>query len=197
MLGWWWYIWNQRELRRRYDQIRSNISIDQARVTLAAIGNAAFQRLVMRLDALDVVVGAECLMPAHVARCHPRLGLTLALPGRKPMIWLNLAKHRDDASLIDTVAHESIHATIIMLGRSRQTPQPDSTINYHAEEIVALSGANWILKEIAFPAKREMALNRAAILQLRPTLVGLGCTEQFIQEKVEQGVRAGKFLLDS
>jgi hypothetical protein len=46
---------------------------------------------------------------------NPRLGLTLLVAGRAPLIWINLARHRChgdvDDELVDTLIHEAMHAS--------------------------------------------------------------------------------------
>ncbi|MFZ5681570.1 MAG: hypothetical protein ACOY91_17620 [Pseudomonadota bacterium] len=150
----------------------------------------------MRLDDLSIVVGADALLPPDAARALPRFGLTLVLPKRRPLIWLNLLKHVDAMTLIDTVAHEAIHATVNLLGRHPQTPQPMNELAYHAEEIVALYGANWILNQIEIPAHRQIAQNLATINQHADILIRLGRSPAFLQEKSAEGVAAAKFLME-
>ena len=187
---------DQRELQRRYDHIHRHLDVRGARTQLSTIGNAGFQALLERLDDLNIIVGADTLLPDDAARALPRFGLTLVLPGRRPLIWLNLLKHTDAITLIDTVAHEAIHATVGILGRHRQTPQPINELAYHAEEIVALSGANWILKRIQAPADHQIAENLAAIGHHEETLIALGSSRAFLQQKDAEGVAAAKFLME-
>ncbi len=160
------------------------------------IGNAGFQELLERLDDLNIIVGADALLAADGAQALPRFGLTLVIPGRPPLIWLNLLKHSDSMELVDTVAHEAIHATVNLLGRHPQTPQPTNELAYHAEEIVALYGANWILNQIEIPAHRQIEQNLATIDHHAEILIGLGRSPAFLQQKSAEGVAAAKFLMD-
>ncbi len=187
---------DQRELQRRYDDILRHLDVRRARFQLSSIDNAGFQELLVRLDDLSIVVGADALLPPDAARALPRFGLTLVLPKRRPLIWLNLLKHVDAMTLIDTVAHEAIHATVNLLGRHPQTPQPMNELAYHAEEIVALYGANWILNQIEIPAHRQIAQNLATINQHADILIRLGRSPAFLQEKSAEGVAAAKFLME-
>lgn len=187
---------DQRELQRRYDDILRHLDVRRARFQLSSIDNAGFQELLVRLDDLSIVVGADALLPADAARALPRFGLTLVLPKRRPLIWLNLFKHTDAITLIDTVAHEAIHATVNLLGRHPQTPQPTNELAYHAEEIVALGGANWILNRIGAPANHQIAQNLVTIDHHAEILIGLGRSPAFLQQKVAEGVAAAKFLME-
>ena len=176
---------DQRELQRRYDDILRHLDVRRARLQLSSIDNAGFQELLVQLDDLSIVIGADALLPVDAARALPRFGLTLVLPKRRPLIWLNLFKHTDAITLIDTVAHEAIHATVNLLGRHPQTPQPTNELAYHAEEIVALSGAN-----------HQIAQNLATIDHHAEILIGLGRSPAFLQQKSAEGVAAAKFLME-
>lgn len=187
---------DQGELQRRYDDILRHLDVRRAHFQLSSIDNAGFQELVVRLDDLSIVVGADALLPADAARALPRFGLTLVIPGRPPLIWLNLLKHMDAMTLIDTVAHEAIHATVSMLGRHRQTPQPTNELAYHAEEIVALRGTNWILNRIQAPAGHQIVQNLATIDHYAESLIRRGCSPAFLQQKDAEGVAAAKFLME-
>lgn len=187
---------DQRELQRRYDRIHQHLDVTATRIQLSTIENVGFHELLERLDDLNVIVGADALLPADAAQILPRWGLTLVIPRRQPLIWLNLLKHTDATALIDTVAHEAIHATVNMLGRHRQTPQPTDELAHHAEEIVALSGATWILNRIGVYAGHQIAQNLATIDQHTAILIALGCNRAFLQQKNAEGVAAAKFLMD-
>lgn len=187
---------DQGELQRRYDGILRHLDVRRARFQLSSIDNAGFQELLVRLDDLSIVVGADALLPADAARALPRFGLTLVLPKRRPLIWLNLLKHMDAMTLIDTVAHEAIHATVNLLGRHPQTPQPTNELAYHAEEIVALSGANWILNKIKAPAGHQIVQNLATIDHHAESLIRRRCSPAFLQQKDAEGVAAAKFLME-
>lgn len=187
---------DQRELQRQYDHILRHLDVKRARFQLSSIDNAGFQELLVRLDDLSIVVGADALLPADAARALPRFGLTLVLPKRRPLIWLNLLKHTDAITLIDTVAHEAIRATVNLLGRHPQTPPPTNELAYHAEEIVALYGANWILNQIEVPAHRQIAQNLATIDQHADILIRLGRSPAFVQQKAADGIAAARFLME-
>lgn len=187
---------DQRELQRRYDDILRHLDVRRACFQLSSIDNAGFQELLMRLDDLSIVVGADALLPADAARALPRFGLTLVLSGRRPLIWLNLLKHTDAITLTDTVAHEAIHATVNLLGRHPQTPQPTNELAYHAEEIVALSGANWILNLIGAPADHQIAQNLATIDHHADILIRLGRSPASVQQKAADGIVAARFLME-
>jgi len=187
----------QRELQRRYNHIQQHLDVRGARIQLSTIDNAGFRELLERLDDLNIIVGADALLPADAAQALPRFGLTLVIPGRPPLIWLNLLKHSDSMELVDTVAHEAIHATVNLLGRHPQTPQPTNELAYHAEEIVALYGANWILNQIEIPAHRQIEQNLATINQPADILIRLGRSPEFLQQKDAEGDVAAKFLLES
>lgn len=187
---------DQRELQRRYDGILRHLDVRRARFQLSSIDNAGFQELLVRLDDLNIVVGADALLPADAAQALLRFGLTLVLPKRRPLIWLNLLKHVDAMTLIDTVAHEAIHATVNLLGRHPQTPQPMNELAYHAEEIVALSGANWILDKIKAPAGQQIVQNLATIDHHAESLIRRGYSPAFLQQKDAEGVAAAKFLVE-
>lgn len=187
----------EREIEGRYEQIRRSLNISQAGVELAQIQNDGFRTLLSQLDNLGVVIGADSVLPPVLAIAQPRLAVTLVLQKRRPVIWLNLVKHGGRvAVLVDTVAHEAIHSTVVMLKRHRRSPQPDEEIAYHGEEIVALTGANHILAEINFPAKRQIEMNVDAIESHKAILRQLGCTEEFLAERAADGAAAKAFLMD-
>jgi len=186
----------QRELQRRYNHIRQHLDVRGARIQLSSIGNAGFQELLERLDDLNIIVGADALLPADGAQALPRFGLTLVIPGRPPLIWLNLLKHSYSMALVDTVAHEAIHATVKLLGRHPQTPQPTNELAYHAEEIVALRGANWILNQIEVSANRQITQNLATIDHHAEILIRLGRSPAFLRQKAADGITAARFLME-
>lgn len=187
----------ERELERHYHYIRGTLDVAGARAELEKIDNAGIRILLGQLDDLDVIIGADSVLPPVLAMAQPRLAMTLVIPKRRPLIWLNLVRHRGrTAALVDTLAHEAIHTTVVLLGRHPRTPQLEEEIAYHAEEIVALTGANHILATIDFPAKQQFAQNLAAIENHKTILTQLGCSEEFLREKTDEGAAAKAFLMD-
>jgi len=187
----------ERDLERRYRYIRGTLDVAGARAELGKIENAGLRNLLGQLDDLDVIIGADSVLSPVLAMAQPRLAMTIVIPKRRPLIWLNLVKHCGrPAALVDTLAHEAIHTTVLMLGRLPRTPQPEEEIAYHAEEIVALTGANHILTEIKFPAKQQVVQNLAAIENHKTLLTQLGCSEEFLRSKADEGAAAKAFLMD-
>ena len=186
----------ERDLAMRYQHIRSRIDMTGALERLDEIENAGFQGLLAQLADLGVVIGADTVLPRHLARRHDRFGLTLVLPGHAPLIWLNLLKHDGVAGLVDTVVHEAVHSTVRRLGRLPRTPEPDEAITSYGEEVVALAGANLILRRIAFPAPREIARNMIALANCKTVLGQLGCSERFLRDRIAEAEVAASFLTD-
>ena len=186
----------ERDLEARYEHIRRSVDVARAGAELAKVDNAGFQELLALLDDLDVTVGADAVFSESWARAQPRFGLTLVLPGRRPLIWLNLFKHMSVAALVDTVVHEAIHATVSILRRYPRTPQPNEEIAYHGEELVALTSANHILTKINFPAQQEVTINIMAIEAQKVTLRQLGCAEPFMHARAAEGEAAAALLTD-
>ena len=186
----------ERDLATRYQHIRSRIDMTRALERLVGIENAGFQGLLAQLADLGVVIGADAVLPRHLARRHDRFGLTLVLPGHAPLIWLNLLKHDGVAGLVDTVVHEAVHSTVRRLGRLPRTPEPDEAIASYGEEVVALAGANLILRRTAFPARREIARNTIALANCKKVLDRLGCSEQFVRDRLAEAERAANFFTD-
>ncbi len=187
---------DDRDLEARYEHIRRSVDVARAGTELTKVDNAGFQDLLALLDDLDVIVAADAVFSEALARVAPRFGLTLVLPGRRALIWLNLFKHTSVGALVDTVAHEAILATVSILRRYPRTPQPNEEIAYHGEEIVALTGANRILTKINFPAQQEVAINMMAIEAHKVTLRQLGCAEAFMHARAAEGETAAALLTD-
>ena len=184
------------ELASRYRHIRSHMNVTQALEKLDGIENAGFQDLLAQLADLSVVIGADAVLPRHLARRQERFGLTLVVPGHEPLIWLNLLKHDNVAGLVDTVVHEAVHSTIRHLGRLPRTPEPDEAIASYGEEVVALAGANLILRRIKFSARREIARNMIALANCKTVLGQLGCSERFLCDRIAEAEVAASFLTD-
>ncbi|OYU91157.1 MAG: hypothetical protein CFE29_10245 [Bradyrhizobiaceae bacterium PARB1] len=184
------------ELASRYRHIRSHMNVTQALEKLDGIENAGFQDLLAQLADLSVVIGADAVLPRHLARRQERFGLTLVVPGHEPLIWLNLLKHDNVAGLVDTVVHEAVHSTIRHLGRLPRTPEPDEAIASYGEEVVALAGANLILRRIKFSARREIARNMIALANCKTVLGQLGCSERFLRDRIAEAEVAASFLTD-
>ena len=184
------------ELASRYRHIRSHMNVTQALEKLDGIENAGFPDLLAQLADLSVVIGADAVLPRHLARRQERFGLTLVVPGHEPLIWLNLLKHDNVAGLVDTVVHEAVHSTIRHLGRLPRTPEPDEAIASYGEEVVALAGANLILRRIAFPARREIARNMIALANCKTVLGQLGCSERFLSARIAEAEVAAAFFTD-
>lgn len=184
------------DLSKRYRHIRNHMDVTQALETLGKIENAGFQGLLAQLADLAVTIGADAVLPRDMARRSDRFGLTLALPGHTPLIWLNLLKHDSVAGLVDTVVHEAVHSTVRHLGRLPRTPEPDEAIASYGEEVVALAGTNLILRKIAFPAHHEMARNMIALANCKTALGQLGCSERFLRDRVAEAEVAADFLTD-
>lgn len=186
----------ERDLALRYRHIRSHMNVTQALEKLDGIENAGFQDLLAQLADLGVIIGADAVLPRHLARRQERFGLTLVVPGHEPLIWLNLLKHDSVAGLVDTVVHEAVHSTIRRLGRLPRTPEPDEAIASHGEEVVALAGANLILRKIKFSARREIARNMIALAKCKTVLGQLGCSERFLRDRIAEAEVAASFLTD-
>lgn len=186
----------ERDLIARYQHIRSHMNVTQALERLDQIENAGFQGLLAQLADLGVVIGADAVLPKHLARRHDRFGLTLVLPGHAPLIWLNLIKHDTTTDLVDTVAHEAVHSTVQLFGRLPRTPEHDETIASYGEELVALAGASLILRKIAFPARRQIARNTFALANCKTVLDRLGCSEEFVRHRLAAAEHAAKFFTD-
>lgn len=184
----------ERDLVTRYQHIRSHMNVTAALRSLDRIDNAGFRAVLAQLADLGVIIGADAVLPEDLARRHDRLGLTLVLAGAAPLIWLNLFKHDSVAALVDTVVHEAVHATIRRLGRLPRTPEPDEAIASYGEEVVALAGANLILRKIAFPAHHEIEQNKMALAECRVVLHQLGCSEQFLRDRLGEGELAADFF---
>ena len=184
------------ELASRYRHIRSHMNVTQALEKLDGIENAGFQDLLAQLADLSVVIGADAVLPRHLARRQERFGLTLVVPGHEPLIWINLLKHDNVAGLVDTVVHEAVHSTIRHLGRLPRTPEPDEAIASYGEEVVALAGANLILRRIKFSARREIARNMIALANCKTVLGQLGCSERFLRDRIAEAEVAASFLTD-
>ncbi|KQT12895.1 hypothetical protein ASG57_08050 [Bradyrhizobium sp. Leaf396] len=172
------------------------MDVTEALSRLAAIENAGFQGLLAQLEDNGVILGADAVLPRDMARRHDRFGLTLVLPERAPLIWLNLLKHDSDAALVDTVVHEAVHSTVRLLERLPRSPEPDEVIASYGEEVVALTGTILILRKIAFPAHREIAQNLIALANCKKTLGQLGCSEQFMRERLAEAELAADFFTD-
>ncbi len=65
---------DQRELQRRYDDILRHLDVRRARFQLSSIDNAGFQDLLVRLDDLNIIVGADALLPADGAQALLKSG---------------------------------------------------------------------------------------------------------------------------
>jgi hypothetical protein len=186
----------ERDLATRYRHIRTHMNVTQALSRLARIDNAGFQGVLAQLADIGVIIGADAVLPEDLARRHDRFGLTLVFAGAAPLIWLNLFKHDSESALADTLIHEAVHSTVRTLGRLPRTPQPDETIASYGEEVVALAGANLILRKIAFPAHHEIAQNMIALAKCRMVLHELGCSEQFVGDRLAEAELAANFFTD-
>ncbi|KQT12621.1 hypothetical protein ASG57_06475 [Bradyrhizobium sp. Leaf396] len=186
----------ERDLATRYRHIRSHMDVTQALERLGGIENAGFQDLLAQLADIGVIIGADAVLPRDMARRSDRFGLTLVLAGSGPLIWLNLLKHDSVAGLVDTVVHEAVHSTIRHLGRLPRTPEPDEAIASYGEEVVALAGANLILRKIKFSARREIARNMIALANCKTVLGQLGCSEGFLRDRIAEAEVAASFLTD-
>lgn len=186
----------ERDIAARYEYIRSHINMKQALERLDGIENTGFQSLLAQLTDLGVIIGGDAILPRRLARRHDRFGLTLVFPGHVPLIWLNLLKHESVAGLVDTVVHEGVHSTIRHLGRLPRTPEPDEAIASYGEEVVALAGANLILRKIKFSARREIARNMIALANCKTVLGQLGCSEWFLRDRIAEAEVAADFLTD-
>ena len=186
----------ERDIGARYQHIRSRIDVARARTKLAEIDNTGFHCLLGQLDDNGVIFGADAVLPEDIARLHPRYGLTVALAGEAPLIWLNLFKHDSIAALVDTVVHEAIHSTVRLLGRLPRTPEPDEATAFYGEELVGLAGANLILHKIEFPADRQIAQNMIALDNCKEILGRLGCCERFLRARLVEAKAAADFFMD-
>jgi hypothetical protein len=100
----------------------------------------------------------------------PRLGLTLLVEGRPPLIWINMARHRlhsdPDTELGDTLIHEAIHASAATLGRHVSLPDDTASLAYHVEELCAYSGTSLAQRALGLPRARKNR-NIARILEAK------------------------------
>lgn len=186
----------ERDLAARYQYIYKHMNVTQALSKLDRIDNAGFQGVLAQLADIGVTIGADAVLPEDVARRHDRFGLTLVLAGAAPLIWLNLFKHDSASALADTLIHEAIHSTVRHLGRLPRTPEPDEAIASYGEEVVALAGANLILRKISFPAHHEIAQNMIGLDRCRAALHQLGCSEQFLHDRLSEAETAANFFTD-
>jgi len=183
-------------LDERYDWIRDRMDFAIMASLLDEIRNAGFQKLIKRLSQLGIMIGADTGLTSAQAMETPRLGLTVVLPARPPLIWINVLKHANsEAKLADTAAHEAIHATSAELGRHDQLPELDDARRYNGEEICALVGANTILRDIDFPAITEIARNKKMLRDHKKILERLNCSKRFVSERETEGQSAARFLL--
>lgn len=184
-------------LEERYVWIRARMDFHKMDSALRGILNDGFQRLVRRSLDLKIEIGADAAFSPFEAQQTPRLGLTIVLPDRPPLIWVNLLKHKSMAELVDTVVHEAIHATSGLIGRHQVLPELDNERLYLGEEICALVGANRLMKTIQFPAEHEISRNHDTLRSHSARLRGLGCDRRFIRERESEGRCAADFLVSS
>lgn len=181
----------------RYDYILRNTNEAQARAALEGVNNAGLQDLLMVLDDIRAIVGVDTILTDAQALAQPRFGLTLVIPERaRPLIWLNLRKHKTMEELVDTIVHEAVHATVRVLQRHARSPEPHERITYHGEEIVALAATNLILRKIEFPAHHQIARNVIAVDNCKNILGQLGCSEQFLRDRLAEADVAADFFTD-
>ncbi len=186
----------ERDLATRYQYICRHMNVTQALSRLDRIDNAGFQGVLAQLADIGVIIGADAVLPEDLAQRQDRFGLTLVLAGAAPLIWLNLFKHDSASALADTLIHEAVHSTVRILGRLSRTPEPDEAIASYGEEVVALAGANLILRKIAFPAHHEIAQNTITLARCRSVLHQLGCSEQFLRDRLAEAELAANFFTD-
>ena len=97
-------------------------------------------KLIARLGVLDI----QCL-PARLGQKNitDRIGGTIIVPRYRPVIWIDLDKHKTDEDLVDTLCHESVHATAVLTERWQSLPdQTIKPLDYLAEELVAYVGSS-------------------------------------------------------
>lgn len=182
----------------RYDHISRNIDEARAREQLAEVNNVGFEGVLTMLDDIGTIVGADAVFTDEEAVAQPRFGLTLVIPERdRPLIWLNLRKHKTLEELVDTVVHEAVHATVRVLNRRQRTPQPEEAFAYLAEEIVALAATNLILRRIEFPALHQIARNMIGIDRCKNMLGRLGCDAQFLGDRFAEAEAAAAFFTET
>jgi hypothetical protein len=182
-------------LEERYAWIRVRMNFQEMDSALRKIANDGFQRLVRRFRDLQIEVGADAAFSSLDAHRHPRFGLSIVLPDRPPLIWINLKKHNSAAELVDTMVHESIHATSAIISRHEILPEPENERSYLGEEICALVGANKLLNAIQFPAEHQISRNLDILHNHSRHLRRLGCDRRFIREREFEGRSAAEFLL--
>ena len=181
-------------LQRRYEHIR-DASVPLERRWPAP--PAALVPLLCRLGGLGVLLVAEPLERAQLARTSHRLGLTVSLPGAPTVIWVNYDAHvcgpaqaLDVAEIIDTIAHEAVHATATMLGRCLVLPEGGASDAYRAEEVCAMVGTAEIHRSLGqhtLAQANEQGARREAGLLKDPSLRA---------RAIRHGRKAARFLLD-
>lgn len=185
------------EERRRL--IYASMDLAKAATALGAVKHAGFQRLLARLKELGVEIGADTGLSPDEAHRLGRLALTIVMPNQKPLICLNLIRlgDHDEAELVDTIAHEAIHAIANLMGRCAELPDiVKEPVEYDAEEIVALAGANYLLRRIEYPAARQIRNNKRMIRDHESNLHRNRFVKRQIDHKKAEGKAAAQFLLE-
>jgi hypothetical protein len=183
-----------KDFKHNYAEIARRLSPYVDVTTISRINHANFQRLIQRLDKLKI----ELLVVRLPIETTHRLGSTLSMFGERPLIWID-ATGQSEASIVDTVCHESVHATVLHLERWDSLPDEKlSPDNYHAEEIIARLGANDVADRIGYNTGDERINNRQEAARLRKLLqhgaFGNKWTEYNLNHLLHQAKEAAEYL---
>lgn len=141
------------------------------------------------------VVRADTFFTQNTVRDKDRHGMTFYPKGQRPMIYLNVLRHKGDLEeLYDTILHEALHCSALYLNRHDELPEDASTTTYRLEELCVSAGLCKIYPELKIPAMRQKSRSQKAVRDnmlksLRPHI-----PETIIEEWVAKGHEAADWL---
>lgn len=181
------------DLENSYIQVENKLAPYIDNGWTSAIQRKELSFLIARLSELHIK-----FMPVRLPKnATPRLGATVIVFGREPLIWVDVARHRNEEDLIDTICHEAVHATALHLNRWNSLPdQSLDKVNYQAEEIIARLGANEVARRIGYKTGSNVSKNNDEAACQRRFLKREGWSAEDIKHLDQLSNDAAAYLAD-
>ena len=177
------------EAKAHYFMERS-IDFDPEIFTNADMKNAA-----TRIMSHVAVVRADTFWKPETVSQSKRYGLSFYPKGQRPIIYLNVLKHKGDmVELFDTILHEALHCSALYLDRHDELPSDEQSMQYKLEELCVSSGMSKLYPMLKIADMREASRLQKNIVDHSIKSLRQDISEAVVKEWTDKGHEAANWL---
>ena len=170
--------------------MEKSIDFDPAVFTNADMINAA-----TRIMSHVAVVRADTFWKPETVGQSRRYGLSFYPKGQRPIIYLNVLKHKGDTlELFDTILHEALRCSALYLDRHDELPSDEQSIEYRLEELCVSSGMSKLYPMLKIADMREASRRQKKIVDQSIKSLRQDMSENVIEEWIAKGQEAANWL---